>query len=702
MPDLPEPQTVEALRERIRELCEVQRNVERERDALREAHQALDSERNLLRAAQEMALRRSELRLRTIFETEPDCVKVMTPDGSLLEINEAGLEMFGADTVAQLKQHRLDDMIVPEHQAAFTEMHARVMQGERGLLEFKIVGLRGERRWLETHATSMLDAETGETVVLSICRDITVQKQATKALLRNQAIVRQISGALPLGFLIIDERSSSIVHANQQFCGIFGIPDMLATIRRREITVEALMTRCMADVRDPSALARGCHRESPVEDRSIVDDEIAFTDGRVVRRYSTQIRDEQDRYISRFYLFEEITARRRAEDERARLESQLHQAMKMQSVGRLAGGVAHDFNNMLGVIIGHVEIAMRTARAGDPLQEDLNAIHQAAQRSAGLTKQLLTFARQQPVTPRHLELNATIAGSLRMLERLISEDIRLDWQPAASLWSLRIDPSQVDQILTNLCVNARDAISDVGTITIATANCTLSERDCVTLTDARPGDYVRLTVRDDGCGMEPTVLQQIFEPFYATKRMGMGTGLGLASVYGTVRQNGGVIAVASTPGNGTTFDIFLPRFEGSDDAARPVAEPTSKSAGGETVLVVEDERAILMLVSHILKGRGYRVLSANAPSEALAVAAAADEPIHLLLTDVIMPGMNGRDLATAVQTRHPACRVLFMSGYTSDVIARHGVLNDGVAFVQKPFTIDALAAQVRRAIDRTD
>ncbi len=525
--------------------------------------------------------------------------------------------------------------------------------------------------------------------------------QATKSLLRNQAIVRQFSGALPLGLLVIDERSADIVHANQQFCDLFDIPEMLGTIRRREITVDTLLTTCMAKVRDSAALVDGCRTEQPIDDRTIVDDEITFLDGRMLRRYSTQIRDEKDRYVARFYLFEDITARRRAEEDRVRLESQLHQAMKMQSVGRLAGGVAHDFNNMLGVIIGHVEIAMRATAATNPVREDLTAILQAAERSAALTRQLLAFARQQPVTPQQLDLNATIAGSLRMLERLISEDIRLDWQPAPTLWPLRIDPSQVDQILTNLCVNARDAIADVGTITIATANCTLTDEDCRTIPEATPGEYVRLTVRDDGCGMEPAVLQQIFEPFYTTKRIGMGTGLGLASVYGTVKQNGGVIAVSSAPDRGTTFDIFLPRPEACEQAVCPEPAPVTRSTGGETVLVVEDERAILVLVSHILSGRGYRVLSANSPRDAMEMAATHDGPIHLLLTDVIMPDMNGRDLAKAITAAHPGCRALFMSGYTADVIARHGVLADDVTFVQKPFTIDALATCVRQTLDRT-
>ncbi len=689
----------EELRSRVRELYDAQRVVERERQALEQARQRFEADRRAFLEQHESTLRRSEQRLRTIFETEPECVKVISAEGELLEINEAGLAMFDAATVGELKTHSLQALIEPAYRDAFAAMHARVLTGETGVLEFEMRSLHGNRRWVETHATSMLDEELGQRVVLSICRDVTAQKQSVKALMRNQTIVRQISNTVPLGFLVIDDRTSAVLHVNQQFCDIFCISDSLDAIRSGEISGKEMMQRCTAVMLDPDAVTASCIELGQPENHRVLEDEIRCLDDRTIRRFSTQIRDEQERYVGRFYLFEDISERRQAELQRSRLEGQLHQAMKMQSVGRLAGGVAHDFNNMLGVIIGHTEIAMRSVSARDPLHADLAAVHSAAERSAGLTRQLLAFASKQTVAPKHLDLNEVVRGAFDMLHRLISEDIRLLLQPQADLWPVRIDPSQVDQILTNLCVNARDAIANGGTIAITTENCTVRAGDGTQSPDARPGEFVRLSVRDDGCGMAPDVVAQIFEPFFTTKRLGMGTGLGLATVYGTVKQNDGFIAVDSAPQRGTTFEIYLPRASNGDEERTALHPPTPIQRGRETVLVVEDEPAILLLVSHILQSQGYTVLRANSPQEALETAAAHPDGIALLLTDVIMPEMNGRDLAALMQQTNPGIRSVFMSGYTSDVIARHGVLADGVSFLQKPFSIDTLASKVREALD---
>jgi PAS domain S-box-containing protein len=699
-PPVIESLSLDELRSRVRELYDAHRAVDRERQALHEARQMLEAERRAFLEQHEGALRRSEQRLRTIFETEPECVKVISAEGDLLEINEAGLAMFDAASVAELKSHSLRALIEPGYRDAFAAMHARVLKGETGVLEFEMRSLRGRRRWVETHATSMLDEESQQRVVLSICRDVTAQKQSVKALLRNQTIVRQISNTLPLGFLVIDDRTARVLHVNQQFCDLFHISDQLDAIRSGAISGKEMMQRCGEIMLDPELIAASCIELGEPENRRVVEDEIRCIDDRTIRRFSTQIRDEADRYVGRFYLFEDISERRREEVERARLEGQLHQAMKMQSVGRLAGGVAHDFNNMLGVIIGHSEIAMRAVSDRDPVHGDLTAIHRAAERSAALTRQLLAFASKQTVAPKHLDLNDVVRSAFDMLQRLISEDICLQLQPQPDLWPVRIDPSQVDQILTNLCVNARDAIANVGTITITTTNCTVRSGDGTKSPDARPGDFVRLSVRDDGCGMAADVVAQIFEPFFTTKRLGMGTGLGLATVYGTVKQSDGFIAVDSAPQRGTTFEIYLPRATNGDDIAPAAHTSAPVERGRETVLVVEDEPAILLLVSHILQAQGYSVLRANSPQEAVDTAARHPGGIALLLTDVIMPEMNGRDLAALLQKSNPGIRALFMSGYTSDVIARHGVLADGVSFLQKPFSIDALATKVRETLDR--
>ncbi len=396
----------------------------------------------------------------------------------------------------------------------------------------------------------------------------------------------------------------------------------------------------------------------------------------------------------------DITDSKHNQEENDKLEARLQQAQKMESVGRLAGGVAHDFNNMLAVIMGHAEMGLMKIGPDNPLVADLKEISKAAERSANLTRQLLTFARKQTVAPKVLDLNETVSGMLKMLQRLIGENLHLTWQPAAELWQTRIDPSQVDQILANLCVNARDAIEDTGRITIETENCTIDAAYCTNHQEAVPGDYVRLSVSDDGAGMDRETQTHIFEPFYTTKEMGKGTGLGLATVYGAVKQNNGFINIYSEPGHGTTFSIYLPRDETSKNSQAAVEEPAAPvPRGQETILLVEDEPAILNIATLMLEEQGYMVLKADTPGKAIELAREHQGEIHLLMTDVIMPEMNGRDLAKNILTIYPHLKRLFMSGYTADVIAHHGVLDEGVHFIQKPFSLPNMAAIVREVLD---
>ncbi|MEI8191108.1 MAG: ATP-binding protein [candidate division NC10 bacterium] len=395
----------------------------------------------------------------------------------------------------------------------------------------------------------------------------------------------------------------------------------------------------------------------------------------------------------------DITASKQAEGEQAKLQDQILQAQKMESVGRLAGGVAHDFNNMLGVILGQTELALMRVDAAHPLHTDLMEIRSAAERSADLTRQLLAFARKQTIAPQVLDLNATVESMLTMLRRLIGENLQLTWQPKAPLWPVRVDPSQIDQILANLCVNARDAIADVGTLTIATGTAVFDEAYCADHAGAVPGEYVRLSVRDTGAGMDPDTLSHIFEPFFTTKGVGTGTGLGLATVYGAVKQNNGFITADSAVGHGTTFTLYLPRHVGKPEQARPAGPADPARCGHETILLVEDEPAILTLTTRMLEHQGYTVLAARTPGEALHLAREHVGALHLLLTDVVMPEMNGRALAKTLLALYPQLKRLFMSGYTATVIAHHGVLEAGVHFIQKPFSMQDLAAKVREALE---
>ncbi len=385
-------------------------------------------------------------------------------------------------------------------------------------------------------------------------------------------------------------------------------------------------------------------------------------------------------------------------EKREKLEAQLIQAQKMESVGRLAGGVAHDFNNMLGVILGHAELAMDELDQDQPVYNDLLQIQQAANRSADITKQLLAFARKQIVSPKVIDLNETVSEMLKMLLRLIGENIELTFLPGKRLWLTKIDPSQVDQILVNLCVNARDAIAGVGKITVETGNCTLDEEYCLAHAGFAPGQYVKINVSDNGRGMDKEILPHIFEPFFTTKEVNEGTGLGLATIYGIVKQNNGFVNAYSEQGQGTTFSIYLPRYLGKTnlEECNIVAEPAIH--GDETILLVEDEPTILDMTTTMLQRLGYTVLVAGTPSDAIHLADEHSGQIHLVLTDVIMPEMNGRILTQKLMENRPGLKCLFMSGYTANVISHHGVLDEGVSFIQKPFTKRDLAEKIRLAL----
>ncbi|MFW5802505.1 MAG: transporter substrate-binding domain-containing protein [Verrucomicrobiota bacterium] len=389
---------------------------------------------------------------------------------------------------------------------------------------------------------------------------------------------------------------------------------------------------------------------------------------------------------------------REEEEKRKSLESQLQQAQKMESVGRLAGGVAHDFNNLLMGIMNYAELCRENVGAEHPVREWLDEITQEAERSAKLARQLLAFARKQTVAPKILDLNEVVEGMLKMLRRLIGEDVDLVWQPGTGLWPVKLDPGQIDQILANLCVNARDAIGGVGKLTIETENATIDEKYCDSRAYFKPGEYVVLAVSDDGCGMDPETLENIFEPFYTTKGVGEGTGLGLATVYGIVKQNEGFINVYSEPGKGTTFRIYLSRCERSAEEPRETVAPTEHHGGTEIILLVEDEKSIRVTAAAFLERLGYTVLAADSPEAALQLASDHPDNIDLLITDVVMPGMSGRDLAEKLAPDHPAMKVLYISGYTANVIAHRGILDTAVTFLAKPFTRDDLAAKVREVL----
>ena len=396
----------------------------------------------------------------------------------------------------------------------------------------------------------------------------------------------------------------------------------------------------------------------------------------------------QDGSVSKLTIFRDNT-------EVKAIEAQLQQAQKLESVGRLAGGVAHDYNNALSVIMGFAELTLNSMPPNNPLTTNLNEIIKAARTATDITRQLLAFARKQDITPRVLDLNDNVDQMLKMLRRLIGEDIDLVWMPGADLWPVMMDPSQVSQILANLCVNSRDAIKGVGKITIETKNTSFEEVRSTAHVDARPGDYVRLVVTDDGCGMKKEIVENIFEPFFTTKTVDKGTGLGLSTVYGIVRQNDGFINVHSEPGHGTAFSIYLPRHSGQPVRSKERKRTDMPVGKGETILLVEDDLPFLRLTRKILEILGYTLLTASTPTEALKLAEAHAGSIHLLIADVIMPEMDGQELAQRMEAFCPQMRHMFMSGYTADVIRHRGKLDEGVRLLYKPFAMKDLAEAVQ-------
>ena len=384
--------------------------------------------------------------------------------------------------------------------------------------------------------------------------------------------------------------------------------------------------------------------------------------------------------------------------ERQQLQSQLLQAQKMESIGRLAGGVAHDFNNLLTAIIGYAE-TMGTYIQGETAQEDLGEILKSAQRATSLTRQLLAFSRRQVMTPRVISLNAALTDMEGLLRRLIREDIKLHWHLRPATGNIKVDAGQLEQVIMNLVVNAKDAMPRGGKLTIESSNVELDRDYAKQHLEVHPGPHIMLAVSDTGTGMNEEIQKRLFEPFFTTKAKGEGTGLGLATVYGIVQQSGGSIYVYSHLGVGTTFKVYWPRIQGAATAKRKPKTAKEPGGGKETILITEDEESIRKLAARVLAEKGYRVLVAGDGDEALRIAKNHNGEIHLLLTDLILPGINGRQLATSIIHQHPGAKVLYMSGYTENIIAHHGMLEDGVALLEKPFTPNMLCRKVRDSLD---
>jgi two-component system, cell cycle sensor histidine kinase and response regulator CckA len=625
-----------------------------------------------------------------------DVIVILDPDGTIRYESPNHERLFGWKA-EDLVGRNAYDFIHPDDMESARAFAASVLArpGASATHELRYRCGDGQYRWVEYSGVNLLhDAEIAG--VLGSYRDISARKIGEETASRSRDLLTNLARLVPgviYQYRLDPDGRSAFPYSSPGMNDIY------------EVTPDAVRE-------DASPVFSRLHPEDAGEvSRKIVESartlQIFQCEFRVVLprqglrwRWSQAFPERTANGGTLWHgIIMDITERKLAEAEREKLQSELAHAQRMESVGRLAGGVAHDFNNMLSVIMGRTEILLDDAPKEGPLHDNLTEIARAAERSAALTRQLLAFARKQTVTRRPMDLNEAISGMLAMLRRLIGEDITLEWKPGPDLWPVLADPSQIDQILANLCVNARDAIAGVGSVVIATAGLSLDSAFCEAHEGTRPGDHVRISVSDTGSGMDQDVMSHLYEPFFTTKPKGKGTGLGLSTIYGIVKQNRWLIQVESAAGQGTTFLIYLPRHHALSAVEEPQpAAPAAVYVEEAVILVVEDEPWLLKVAREMLESSGYTVLEADGPERALEVATGYPGEIHLLLTDVIMPDLNGPDLARQLREIRPQLRHMFMSGYTADVLAPHGVLDEGVVLVEKPFTRLTLLQKVKEAL----
>ncbi len=643
----------------------------------------------LARRQAEQAVIRAKKDWERTFDAVPDLIAIIDINHTITRVNKAMADRCGI-TVAEIVGRKCYEVVHGLNAAPCCCPSIGMMQDAQ-VHKFEIEEKR-LNGFFDVTVSPLFDEPGSVIAFVHVMRDITGHKRAEERLRENQNRFRTLLDTIP-DLIWLKDADGVYLACNATFGRFFGATETDIVGKTDYDFVEKEVADYFRE-HDRKAMA--------ADGPSSNEEWVTFADdGHRALLYTTKIPmyEAGGSLIGVLGVGRDLTDLKHAQEDKIKLESQLQQAQKMESVGRLAGGVAHDFNNMLCVILGHAELGLMHLGPANPVCNNLKEIKNSAERSADLTRQLLAFARKQSVVPKVIDLNETITSMLNMLQRLIGEDIQLVWQPAPELCLIKVDPSQIDQILANLCVNARDAIEDIGRITIEIGTCSIDADYCAAIPEATPGEYVRLTVSDNGTGMDKETISRIFEPFYTTKELGKGTGLGLATVYGAIKQNNGFVNVYSEPGQGTTFSLYLPRYVGQKSEQQTEGGTVPVPRGQETILLVEDEPAILNMAATMLENQGYTVLKAGTPGEASRLAREQSGEIHLLMTDVIMPEMNGRNLAKNILTMYPRIKCLFMSGYTADVIAHYGVLDEGVHFIQKPFSLSALAAQVRELLD---
>jgi len=651
----------------------------------------------------EEKLRKSEERYRMIVENVHDIVWILGLDLKFIYVSRSNIRV-SAYTREEVAAMALSDLIAPESLGLAVKTLSEELAREAGgqpvdpnrsrTLELEVYCKDGSHAWLEVNATFNRDTDGNPMEILAVGRDITERRAMETELQESEKRYRMIVENMHDIIWVMD-LSLKYKYRSPSNIRITGYsPEEITSIPAKDQIVPESYALVQTVLAEELEKEFGQEPVDPHRSRTI-EVEVYHKDGGTVWIEVTGlfIRDDSGKPVEILLSARDITERKRAEEEKAKLESQLIQVQKLETVGRLAGGVAHDFNNMLGVILGYADLAKRSLAKEHPVLRNLVQIEKAATRSRDITAQLLAFSRKQIINPRVIDLNELVAHTQKLLIRLIGEHIELSVLPGEDLWTIKFDPSQIEQILINLAVNSRDAMPGGGKLVIETKNIILEDSYCKTHIGCTPGPHVRLSVSDNGEGMDKEVQQHIFEPFFTTKEVGQGTGLGLATVYGIIKQNNCSIDVYSEPGYGTTFNIYVPHVSGEREVQEVSEEDPTVTNSGK-ILLVEDDPMLLEITQEMLESIGYTVIVAKAPLEAISLFEKYDTSIDLVITDVIMPFMSGKELIDKLKEIRPDIKVLFMSGYTADAIAHHGVLEKDMHFLQKPFRVRDLARKV--------